>query len=117
MKDRIYLVCDEYSVRRMTKREPRLTHGETAVMVDVEADPGALQAPTVAQRMHVTDWRNGLDLGGVTIRQSFITIGAAAAVRDEILTRMAAALEAAGFEVIPPAELVPALTAGDGETG
>lgn len=86
----------------MTKSLPRLNRGEIPVKVVVEVDPAAFREPVIERHVHVTDWREGIDLADVELREAVITEEEAQIIRDRRLSQMQRVLEERGFTVTAP---------------
>lgn len=105
MKEVIYLAVSRQRVERMTKNLPDLKRNEIPVKLVIEVDPGAFREPVIERYVKIADWREGIDLADVELRESVITEAEAQMIRDRRLTQMRAILEAQGFTVTePPAE-------------
>lgn len=104
MKEVIYLRVSPQRVEGMTKRLPDLNRGEIPVKVIVEVEPGAFREPVIERSVTITDWREGIDIADVDLREAFITEAEAQIVRDRRLALMRDVLERQGFTVTPPGE-------------
>ena len=103
MKETIYLAVSAHRIERMTKRLPDLSRGEIPVKLIVEVDPAAFREPVIERHVHVTDWREGIDIADIELREGFITEEEAQTIRDRRLAAMRRILEVHGFEITEPA--------------
>src|SRR5580700_12050722 len=110
MKEVIYLTVSRQRVESMTKRLPNLDRGQIPVKLTIEVDDAAFREPTIEHRVHVTDWRQGMDLPDLELRDGIITEAEAAVIRDRRLAAMRKVLEQHGYGVTEP-------PAGEDETG
>lgn len=102
MKETIYLAVSRSKVERMTKNLPSLTRGEIPVKLILEVDEGAFREPVIERKVHIEDWRAGIDIGDVEFRKDIITEDEAAMIRNARLDKMRRILEEQGFQVVPP---------------
>lgn len=102
MKEVIYLAVSHQRVERMTKRLPDLARGEIPVKLVIEVDPTAFREPVIERHVHVADWRDGIDIADVELREAIITEEEAALIRARRLAAMRAILEAQGYSVTEP---------------
>lgn len=92
-------------VERMTKRQPgQLGRGEHPVKVTVEYDTEALRPPMLETRVLIEDWRQGLDVGDINMKQATITATEAEAIRRMRRQAMVEQMQELGYTVIPPEE-------------
>jgi hypothetical protein len=105
VKEVIYLAISRRKVERMTKNMPDLNRGEIPVKLIVEVDEAAFREPVIERRVHVTDWREGIDLADIDLRESIITEAEAQIIRDRRLAAMRRILEEQGYEITEPAEM------------
>lgn len=102
MKEVIYLRVTRHRVEGMTKRLPELSRGEIPVKLVIEVDDTAFREPVIEQRIRVSDWRQGIDIADVEIREGIITEDEAALIRERRLAAMQQVLIDHGYEVVPP---------------
>ena len=102
MKEVIYLAVSRRKVERMNKAMPDLRRGEIPVKLVVEVDEAAFREPVIERHVHIVDWREGIDLADITLRESVITEDEAQMIRDRRLAAMRRILEEHDYEVIPP---------------
>jgi hypothetical protein len=102
VKETIYLRVSRKRVEGMTKSLPTLERNEIPVKLLVEVDERAFREPVIERRVHVTDWRDGIDLADIEFRESIITEAEAQMIRDRRLAKMREILEAQGYEVTAP---------------
>ena len=103
MRETIFLAVDRAGVRRMTKRLPDLNRGEIPVKLVVEIDDTAFREPVIERHVHVTDWREGIDIADIQLKESIITEQEAELIRARRLAKMREILEGQGYEVNDPA--------------
>jgi hypothetical protein len=104
VKEVIYLAVSRQRVERMTKNMPDLRRGEIPVKLVVEVEPGAFREPVIERHVQVTDWREGIDIADVELRESVITEAEAQLIRERRLEQMRRILEAQGYTVSEPQE-------------
>jgi hypothetical protein len=104
MKETIYLRVSPSRVEGMTKRLPDLQRGEIPVKLVIEVDAGAFREPVIERHVKITDWREGIDIADLDLRESVITEAEAQMIRDRRLAQMRQILEDHGFEVTPATE-------------
>ena len=104
MKEIIYLRISHGRIEGMTKSLPSHHRGEIIAKVEVVVDPGAFREPVIERKVHIEDWRQGIDLGDVQFSNPVITEDEAELIRARRLARMREVLEAQGFTVEPPAQ-------------
>jgi hypothetical protein len=97
----IYLVVSHHGVDRMTKRLPALQRGEIPVKVNVIIADTAFREPVIEREVVVADWREGIEIADVELKESFITEEEAALIRQRRLAKMRELLEQNGFIVTP----------------
>jgi hypothetical protein len=103
MKDILYLCCDQTKIARTTKSMPNVRAGEIVVKVEVEVDRQAFREPTLVRQVHVSDWRDGIDVGAdIELRQNFITEAEAEMIRRNRLDQMQTILAGHGYKIEPP---------------
>lgn len=102
MKDVIWLRVDKAKVLGMTKGIPALSRGELPVKLIIEVDPSCWGSPTLEQRVHVADWRQGMDLPDVGMSELVISESEAAMIRAERERKMAEELRRLGYRVEEP---------------
>lgn len=100
--EEVWLVITEYSVDRMTKRQPTLKRGETPVKLIVEVDPAALRPPTLVRQVRIADWREGVDMGDLKIASGVITEDEAQMIIAQRREHMVAQLRAQGYKIEEP---------------
>lgn len=101
MKEVIYLRVSRQRVEGMTKSLPSLHRGEIPVKIVVEVEEAAFREPVIERHVHVTDWRDGIDIADVELRESVITEDEAEMIRQRRLAAMRAILENHGYDVTP----------------
>ena len=99
MKETIYLVVSPYKVERMTKNLPELRRGEIPVKLELEVAEDAFREPVITKQVHITDWRDGIDIADVEFKESVITEEEAELIKAQRLERMKSILEKQGFTV------------------
>lgn len=102
MKEVIYLKVSRQRVEGMTKSLPTLKRGEIPVKLLVVVDETAFREPVIERQVHIADWREGIDIADVELRESTITEEEAALIRARRLEAMQRVLEHQGFVVLPP---------------
>lgn len=103
MKDTIYLRVSPRRVEGMTKSLPDLRRGEIPVKLVVDVAASAFREPVIERHVEVVDWRDGIDLADIDLRESIITEAEAQVIRDRRLAAMQRILEAQGYTVAEPA--------------
>lgn len=101
MKEIIYLRVGRLRVEAMTKSLPTLKRGEIPVKLVIEVDQAAFREPVIERHVHIADWRDGIDLADVELRESIITEEEAELIRARRLTAMQQILQQHGFTVTP----------------
>lgn len=104
MKDVIFLTCNRNGVVKMTKSMPALARGEIPVKVEVIVEPGAFREPVLATSITIADWREGVDIADVELKERVITQEEADMIRARRLTAMREVLEARGYVILLPGE-------------
>jgi len=99
MKEIIYLKVSRQRVEGMTKSLPALARGEIPVKLVVEVDDKAFREPVIERHVHVTDWREGIDIADVELREAIITEAEAEMIRSRRLAAMRKVLEEHGYSV------------------
>lgn len=117
MREVIYLAVSPRKVERMTKSLPQLSRGEIPVKLIIEVDQAAFREPVIERHVQITDWREGIDLGDLDLRESVITEEEAQVIRDRRLARMRAVLEDHGYQVTQPITHAPDCEPDSGCTG
>jgi hypothetical protein len=102
MKEVIYLAVSRQRVEGMTKRLPNLDRGEIPVKLVIEVDDAAFREPVIEHRVHVTDWRQGMDLPDLDLRDGIITEQEAGVIRTRRLAAMRKVLEEHGYGITEP---------------
>lgn len=102
MKETIYLVVSRHRVERMTKRMPELSRGEIPVKLVLEVDPSAFREPVIEKQVIIEDWRQGIDIGDVELREGVITETEAQMIRERRLAEMKRILEEQGYKIEEP---------------
>jgi hypothetical protein len=103
VRDTIYLVFDRHSVIRMTKRSPALGRGEVYTKVAFEAQDRVFREPVLETSILIEDWREGLDIGDVELKEGTITSTEAEMIRKARVEAMVNELEGRGYTVVPAA--------------
>ncbi len=85
MRETIFLVISRHKVERMTKSLPSLKRGEIPVKLVVEVADTAFREPVIERRVEVIDWRDGIEVGDIELKESFITEEEAALIRGRRL--------------------------------
>lgn len=101
MREIIFLVISPHKVERMTKSLPSLKRGEIPVKLIVEVAATAFREPVIERRVEVVDWREGIEVGDVELKESTITEAEADLIRQRRLVKMRELLEANGYVVTP----------------
>src|SRR5579859_7217427 len=73
MREVIYLAVSPRKVERMTKSLPELRRGEIPVKLVIEVDPSAFREPVIERHVRIEDWRQGIDLADVELKDGIIT--------------------------------------------
>lgn len=102
MKDTTYLRVSPRRVEGMTKSLPDLRRGEIPVKLVVDVAPSAFREPVIERHVEVVDWRDGIDLADIDLRESIITEAEAQLIRDRRLAAMQRILEGHGYTVAEP---------------
>lgn len=101
MKETIYLRVSKSRVEGMTKKLPDLQRGEIPVKLVIEVDPAAFREPVIEHHVKITDWREGIDIADLDLREAIITEAEAQVIRDRRLAQMRQVLEQHGYAVTP----------------
>jgi hypothetical protein len=102
MKDVFFVVFDQAGVRRMTKTPPETrTRGETFVRIGFEVDAAAFRPPVLTRQIHITDWREGMDLPDPQLKEGWITEAEAAVIRANRERALVEMVQALGYDVVP----------------
>lgn len=99
MKQTIYLLVDQYNVKRMTKNVPATGRGEHVLKVEVEIKPDAFRDPLLTKQIVVEDWREGIDISDVDLKNGFITEEEAKTIRESRLQSTIEILKAQGYNI------------------
>lgn len=99
MKETIYLRVSPQRVEGMTKGLPTLCRGEIPVKLVIEVDPTAFREPVIEQKVLIQDWRQGIDIADVQLKEGIITDKEAEMIRSQRLQKMKEILEQQGFSV------------------
>lgn len=99
MKEVIYLKVSRHRVEGMYKSLPAVGRYEIPVKVIVEVAETAFREPTIERKVTVTDWRDGIELADVELREGIITEAEAELIKARRLAQMRAVLEERGFTV------------------
>lgn len=102
MREVIYLRVSKRRVEAMAKRLPPLNRGEIPVKLTIEVDESAFREPTIERHVKIVDWREGIDIADIDLRESIITEAEAQVIRDRRLMAMRKILECHGFGVSEP---------------
>jgi hypothetical protein len=102
MREVIYLAVGRRGARAMTKKLPALQRGEIPVKLLLEIEESAFREPVLERTVRITDWREGVDLSDLDLREGTITEEEAAMIREQRLARMAEALRGHGYSVDGP---------------
>jgi hypothetical protein len=103
VKETIYLRVSRTKVEGMTKNLPQLARGEIPVKLVVEVDPAAFREPVIEHHVRIADWRQGIDIADVELREAIITEEEAALIRERRLAAMRPVLEEHGYGITGPA--------------
>lgn len=98
----IYLVVSRYKTERMTKSLPSLKRGEIPVKIHLTVEDSAFREPVIERSVHITDWRDGIDVGDIDLKEATITEEEAQYIRDRRLAAMREILAEHGYQVIEP---------------
>jgi hypothetical protein len=105
VKEAIYLKVSRTRVEGMYKSLPAVGRYEIPVKVVVEVKDNAFREPTIERHVTVTDWRDGIELADVELREGIITEAEAEVIKKRRLAQMRAVLEERGYSVTePPAD-------------
>lgn len=99
MQEIIYLRVSPYKVEGMTKNLPSLNRGEIPVKLIISIDPKAFREPIIEQKIVVEDWRQGIDIADIELKEGIITDKEAQMIRDQRLQKMKQILEEQGYVV------------------
>jgi hypothetical protein len=102
MKDTIYLRVSRRGVHAMTKNLPATSRGEIPVKLTIDVAETAFREPVIERTVEIVDWREGIDLADVDLRESIITEAEAQLIRDNRLAAMRRILEDQGYQVTEP---------------
>jgi hypothetical protein len=102
VKEIIYLRVSRHRVEGMTKRMPELQRGDIPVKLTIVVDDAAFREPVIEHRVHVTDWRQGMDLPDLELRDGIITEQEAEVIRTRRLAAMRKVLEDHGYGITEP---------------
>lgn len=102
MREVIYLAVGRRGARAMTKNLPQLQRGEIPVKIVLEIEQSAFREPVLERHVIIADWREGIDLGDLDLKEGTITEEEAAMIRTQRLDRMAEALRGHGYGVKEP---------------
>jgi hypothetical protein len=104
MRETIFLVVSKHRVERMTKRLPDLARGEIPVKLIIEVADTAFREPVIERKVEIIDWRDGIEVGDLDLRESFITEEEAQVIRTRRLWKMRELLEREGYVITPKDE-------------
>jgi hypothetical protein len=102
VKEVIYLAVSRRKVERMNKSMPDLARGEIPVKLVIEVDEAAFREPVIERHVHIADWREGIDIADVEMRESVITEAEAELIRQRRLAAMRHILEDHGYGITAP---------------
>lgn len=102
MRDTIWLRVDKAKVVQTYKSQPSVGRHELAIKIQVEVDPACWGAPTLEQKIHITDWREGLEFPDVKLTEMTITPAEAERIRHDRELKAAEELRKLGWHVEPP---------------
>lgn len=102
MKEVIYLRVSKTKVEGMTKNLPNLYQGEIPVKIEIEIKPEAFREPVIAKSIVIEDWREGMDIGDVDLKEPFITEKEADLIRKQRRATQVAQLRALGYKIEEP---------------
>jgi hypothetical protein len=101
VQETIFLVVSPHKVERMTKSLPQLKRGEIPVKLVVTVAATAFREPVIERTVEIVDWRDGIEVGDLELKESFITEEEAALIRERRLAKMRELLESNGYLVTP----------------
>jgi hypothetical protein len=102
VKDIIFLEVSPYRVERMTKKLPRVARGNIPVKITIEVKPDAFREPVVSQEIVIEDWREGVTVSDIELREHFITEAEAAEIRRQRRQAQVDQLRELGYKVEEP---------------
>jgi hypothetical protein len=102
MRETVYLVVSRHKVERMTKNLPQLSRGEIPVKLIVEVADTAFREPVIERKVEVVDWRDGIEVGDLDLKESFITEEEATILRARRMAKMAEILADNGYGIVEP---------------
>lgn len=102
MKEVIYLRVSKTKVEAMTKNLPRVNIGEIPVKVEIEIKPEAFREPVVTKSIIIEDWREGMDIGDIDLKEPFITEKEAETIRRDRRAAQVEQLRALGYKIEEP---------------
>jgi hypothetical protein len=102
VRDLVYLVFTRHNVVRMTKKTPALARGEFYTKLQFTALDGVFREPVLETSVVIEDWREGLDIGDVELKEGTITATEADMIRKAREEAMIRALADRGYTVIGP---------------
>ena len=112
MQDTIWLAVDRRGVLRMTKNVPKLSRGEIPIKVLVTVEETAFQEPTLVREIVVRDWREGMNMADLDLREMVIDEAEAAMIVADRERKLVEQLRGRGYQITEPPE-----AASDGTTG
>src|SRR3954454_1056165 len=104
MKQVIYLVADRGGIRRMNKAFPELNRGEIPIKLEVEIDNDAFRTPVIEKKIRIENWRQGVDIGDVELKDLTITEEEAQLIREQRIEKMRQIMEQQGYKVTKAGE-------------
>lgn len=100
MEEIIYLTADRSGIKRFTKNLPSLNRGEIPIKLIITIEDTAFRNPVIEKRVHVEDWRQGVDIADVDFKETLITEEEAALIREQRLDKMRQVLQQQGYTVV-----------------
>jgi hypothetical protein len=100
MRETIFLRVSRAKVEGMTKSMPGLHRGEIPVKLVIDVEASAFREPVIERHVTITDWREGVDIGDLELKEGVITEAEAQFIRENRLEEMRKILEEHGFRVL-----------------
>lgn len=105
MKQIIYLVATRNGVDRFRKEMPTIGRGEIPIKVHVEIEDSAFRTPTIEKELIIGDWREGIDMPDVNLKEMTITEKEAEQLREQRKQALIDEVEKLGYKVVKADEV------------
>ncbi len=89
-------------MKRMTKNLPPRYKGESPIKLSLTVEPAAFREPVIEKSVVVEDWREGIDIADVEVKETAMTEEEAQLTQDQRLQRMREVLKTQGYVVSKP---------------